>query len=126
MIDLHTQQEKAVNMLIDWNKWMAGLTFGAATGCIVVLENGVGPLVKMYLVIAIFCFALTLILSSLVFTLLPSIMQQLPLVSKTNPKHNIYDYKPFASIPLRHFITAQFLIFIAGTISLFIWVYLHA
>jgi hypothetical protein len=125
MLDLHTQQEKAVNILIDWNKWMAGLTFGAATGCIVVLENGVGPLVKMYLVIAILCFALTLVLTSLVFALLPSIMQRLPLKHKNNPDHSIYDYKPLASIPLRYIVAVQFMIFIVGIISLFIWVYLH-
>lgn len=125
MIDIHLQQEKAINMLIDWNKWLAGLNFGAATGCIVVLENGVGPLVKMYLVVAIFCFALSLILSSLVFISLPSIMQKLPLQNKHNPGHNIFDYQPFLSLPLRAIVSAQFIVFILGIISLFTWVYLH-
>lgn len=125
MVDIHLQQEKAINMLIDWNKWLAGLNFGAATGCIVVLENGVGPLVKVYLVLAIFCFAISLILSSLVFVSLPSIMQRLPLQNKNNPKHNIFDYKPFFSIPLRFMVSAQFIAFIIGILSLFTWVYLH-
>ncbi len=125
MADVHVQQEKAVNMLIDWNKWMAGLNFGAATGCIVVLENGVAGIVKSYLIGAIFCFSLSIMISSLVFILLPSIIQKLPIQGKENQKPSIYDYRPFASLPLRHIIVTQFYFFILGVIALFLWVFFH-
>ena len=124
MTDVHVQQEKAVNLLIDWNKWLAGLNFGAATGCIVVIEKGVEGIVKNYLIGAVFFFALSIIISSLIFTVLPSIMQQLPIQNKEKNKGSIYDYRPFASLSLKFIVSTQVLAFMLGVACLFLWVFL--
>lgn len=35
-------QEKAIDSLRDWSKWLIGLSFSATTGCVIVLQQGLG------------------------------------------------------------------------------------
>lgn len=124
MQDLHTQQEKALEVVKDWSKWLAGLNFGSAAGCILMLQQGISVLVRVYLVSAVLFFSISLLISSLIFLLLPIVIQKLPLHTKSKGALSIYDYELFQSVTLRLLVGTQFGFFVVGIISLFTWVML--
>lgn len=119
MTDIHAQQEKALELLKDWSKWAAGLNFGAATGCVIMLQQGVPASVRLFLMAAVVFFALSILVSSLIFALLPAIVQSLPINKKSV---SIYDYDLLPSISLRELVWAQLGFFGLGAICLLIWV----
>ena len=98
---------KAIGSLSDWSKWLIGVNFGAATGCVLVLRGGAAEAVRPMLLVAIVCFALSVLCSSL-FVFLLSV--QVEKISETNE----VKYKPIGII--------QLLLFGAGVISLLAWV----
>ncbi len=48
-----TRQEKAIDVLRDWSKWLIGVNVFSATGCVIVLERDVPVLLQPLLVGAI-------------------------------------------------------------------------
>jgi hypothetical protein len=57
-------------LLTDWSKWLISINFLSAVGCVVALKTGKPvPAIGMFFFIAILCFALSMLTSSL-FTLL--------------------------------------------------------
>jgi tellurite resistance protein TehA-like permease len=98
---------KAIASLSDWSKWLIGVNFGAATGCVLVLRGGAAEAVRPMLLLAIIFFALSVLCSSL-FVFLLSV--QVEKIGETNE----VKYKPIGII--------QLLLFGAGVVSLLAWV----
>jgi hypothetical protein len=118
------QQEKALDSLRDWNKWLIGLNFFTGTGCVIMLQQGVSPLLMPFLVGAILLFALSTIVTALVSGIRPTLVQALPLRDEFGALQSIYDYAVWQEVPLRRFVWLQFLLFVFGIICLLGWVML--
>src|SRR5512144_461402 len=58
------QQEKAIESLRDSAKWVVGLSFASATGCVVTLKDVALPELKRWLIVAILFFALSTLTGS--------------------------------------------------------------
>ncbi len=118
------QQEKAIDSLRDWNKWLIGLNFFSGTGCVLMLQQGVSPLLIPFLVGAIVLFALSAIVTALVLGILPALIQALPLRDESGALQSIYDCAVWSRLSLRQFVRLQFLLFVGGIICLLGWVLL--
>ncbi len=118
------QQEKALEALKDWSKWIVSLNFGAATGCVIILQNGVSSLVRMYLITAVLFFFLSILIASFIFVLLPAIIQKLPIQTKSKQMISIFDYQFASFFNLRMLVSMQLLFFVIGVGCLFTWILL--
>lgn len=119
------QQEKAIDFIRDWSKWLIGLNFTSGTGCVVVLQQGVSAGIKLYLVAAILFFALSTIISALLLAGLPPLIQRLPLKTKSGNNRPIYDYWIITpSLSIKTLTILQLTLFALGLIFLFTWVIL--
>lgn len=119
------QQEKAVDSLRDWCKWMIGLNLTMGTGCVLVLLRGVSATLKTYLVGAVLFFAFSIIAASLITAVLPSIVQRLPIYDDSAKKIcSIYTVRVAPSLTLKSLAGLQYALFVLGIISLFTWIVL--
>lgn len=115
-------QEKAIDSLRDWSKWLIGLNFSATTGCVIVLQQGVGPNLKPFLFIAILLFALSVLSAALVVGMLASLIQALPLRDESGSVCSIYDYRIWGWASLGILVRLQFVLFTLGVFFFLAWV----
>ena len=73
------RQQKALEALRDWSKWLIGINFGAATGCVVVLQGGVKGPPRPFLLLAIGAFAGSILCAAVLVRVLASAEERLPL-----------------------------------------------
>lgn len=71
-------QLRALEALREWSKWLIGVAFTAATGCVIVLQGGVPPVAQLALVLAITAFTLGVLCSALLLRALASLAEHLP------------------------------------------------
>ncbi len=116
------QQEKAIDALRDWSKWLIGLDFTAGTGCIIVLQGGVGPGLKLLLVMAIVFFALSAVAAALLTGILAEIVQRCPLCDEAGSVQSIYRHYVWRDVSLGLFVKIQFVFFVLGIFHLLSWV----
>ena len=118
-------QEKALDSIRDWSKWLIGLNFTSGGGCIAILQTGATAAMKFYLVGAVFFFGLSAAVSALILANLPMIMQRLPLQTKKGEKREIHDYWIlFPGLSLQLLTILQLLLFVTGLAFLFTWMLL--
>ena len=123
--DKSALQEKALNSISDWSKWLIGLNFTSGAGCIAVLQQGVTASMKFYLVGAVFFFAFSAAVTAFVLANLPMIIQRLPLHTKKGEPRDIYDFWIFSpGLSLQLLTIIQLLLFITGLAFLFAWMLL--
>jgi hypothetical protein len=117
-------QQNAVDSLRDWSKWLIGIDFAAATGCVVVLQGGVEGPPRPFLILAICAFALSVLCSVLLVRVLASIVEQLPLVGDDGKPISIYDHLACWNITIAHLAHIQLILLVLGGIFFLTWVYL--
>lgn len=119
------QQEKAVESMRDWCKWMIGLNLTMGTGCVLVLLRGVSAALKTSLVSAVLFFAFSMVLASLIIAILPSIIQRLPIYDNSERKaSNIYTAHVAPRLTLKMLAGLQYAFFVLGIVFLFTWILL--
>jgi hypothetical protein len=119
------QQEKAVESLRDWCKWMIGLNLTMGAGCVLVLLRGVSATLKTSLVSAIIFFGVSMIIAALIIAVLPSIIQRLPLYENSERRpSNIYTAYVAPLLTLKILASLQYAFFVLGIIFLFTWIVL--
>jgi hypothetical protein len=72
-------QKRTVDALLDWSKWMIGLGFAAGAGCILVLRGAPDGLPRLFLVLATWAFALSVLCAALLVHGLAALNERLPL-----------------------------------------------
>lgn len=71
---------------------------------------------------AIFFFALSTLITVVIFSILPSLFQRLPLQNEAGECGSIYQYRVIRNLPLKLFVWLQLCSFIAALICLFSWI----
>jgi hypothetical protein len=114
------RQQSAIDALRDWSKWLIGLDFAAATGCVVVLQTDVAT--ELFLVLAISAFALSVVCSVLVVRALASLVETLPFQNEAGEVVSIYEYQVWGQLSLANLVALQMLFFVMGIALFLTWV----
>lgn len=117
-------QLKAVESLRDWSKWLIGINFAAATGCVVVLQGGVTGPPRPFLMLAIGAFALSVLSSAVLVRALASLVEELPLRGEDGDPVSIYDYSLGWGLSARGLARLQLGLLILGVVFFLLWVIL--
>lgn len=115
-------QHKAVESLRDWSKWLIGINFAAATGCVVVLQGGVKGPPRPFLMLAIGAFALSVLSSAVLVRVLATLTEALPLRSETGELRSIYGYSAGLGLSVRGLARLQLGLLILGAVFFLLWV----
>lgn len=119
-------QQRAIEALRDWSKWLIGLNFGTATGCIIVLQGGMKGPGKLFLIAAIISFALSVLCATFLGRLLAAAVEHLPLLDESGNIISISDYKLRRGLSVGSIARLQFALFFLGIVHLIAWVLLKA
>ncbi len=117
-----TNQKNAIDSLRDWSKWLIGLDFVAAGGCVVVLQGGVSGPAHVFLVLAIGAFALSILCSAYLVRVLASAVEALPIVDADGRPKSINDHRAARGISIGALAGAQLLLLMLGAIFFLAWV----
>lgn len=115
-------QAKAIDVLFNWVKWVVATSFGAATGCVVVLQSGVGGVSRFFLILAIGSFSLSLLSAAGLLGFMPSLIQRLPLEDEGGRVISIYDATVWAGIRLKMVLWIQSAFFLTAVAFFMGWV----
>lgn len=115
-------QAKAINVLIDWVKWLVATSLGSVVGCVVVLQGGVSGISRFFLVMAIGAFTLALLTAAALLGLTPSLIQRLPLQNERGTLISIYDGTLWPGIRLKMLLWAQSALFLTAVFFFLGWV----
>ncbi|WP_355661782.1 hypothetical protein [Halomonas salifodinae] len=94
-----SRQKDAVESLQAWSQWVIGLGFAATTGCVLVLQGGAEGRARLFLILAITAFALSLLCALFLVRVLATLMERLPLESEDGRPRGLEDH------PLGHGLT---------------------
>jgi len=87
-------QKHAIDSLRDWSKWLIGVDFAAATGCVIVLQGGdPAGIARLLLVLAITSFALSVLCAIVLTRVLASVVERLPLTGVDGRPVSIAAYR---------------------------------
>jgi hypothetical protein len=114
------QQEKAIASLSDWAKWVASLNFGAAAGCVLILQRVTRLDLKVLPIVTVFFFALSMLIAVIVLSTFPSLIQRLPLQDGSGNPRSIYHYEIRPGLPLELLVRLQLSTFVVA-LTLLIW-----
>lgn len=117
-------QIRAVESLRDWSKWLIGIDFAAATGCVIVLQGGVQGPPRPFLMGAIAAFALSVITSVILVRALASLMENLPHQDPDGNAVSIYRYTVTGAVSVRQLANLQLGLLILGGLFFLCWVIL--
>ena len=117
-------QQRAVESLRDWSKWLIGIGLGAATGCVVVLQGGVKGPPRPFLLLAIASFTFAVITSIGLVRTLASLVEKLPLEDARGRSESIFNYPVKGNVSVRGLARMQLMLMILGAVCFLIWVLL--
>jgi hypothetical protein len=123
-MDLHLQ-EKAVETLLDWNRWVLGLAFAAGGGCIVVLERGIAGTGRTLVLAAIVAFALAIVLAAALSIMLAALIEVLPLRDQDGAIASVWSAPLWPGVTVGAIARLQFGLFALGLALLLGWVLLR-
>jgi hypothetical protein len=117
-------QEKALDSLRDWSKWLIGLNVVATTGCIVQLEHvkvtSLRP--SSFLLGAVLLFVLSNLVAVLIVGAHAVVIQTLPVPDASGESASIFTYRVWRQVSLGLLARLQILLFGLGLGSLVGWV----
>jgi HAMP domain-containing protein len=118
-----TRQEKALEALRDWSKWLIGISFGAATGCVIVLEAApaVGPATP-WLVAAIVAFALSVLCAVILVREAARVIERLPMRDAAGKVSTVFDHELAARLSIGTLAQIQLALLAAGVVLFLGWV----
>ena len=120
-------QEKAVEALRDWSKWLIGINFAAVTGCAVVLETGgVTGIGAVFLVLAIASFAASVFSSIALVRGTARVLEILPLHDDSGNLTTVFSYRLVADLSLGMIARVQLALLGVGAIFFLLWVIINA
>lgn len=121
------RQEKAVESLRDWCKWVIGLDFGAVVGCVFILENGGATVViTPFLILAIAFFAISIVCSVLLIRQLVHVAEILPLRDSSGNLTPVFQHKVAAGISIGDLTALQLVSLGVGGFFFMLWVIIRS
>ncbi|SEO55720.1 hypothetical protein [Aquisalimonas asiatica] len=116
-------QKHAIDSLRDWSKWLIGVDFAAATGCVVVLQGGDPQgLARLFLVLAIAAFALSVLCAVILTRSLASVVERLPLTGAEGQPVSTSGYRIGAGVTIGGLASAQIVLMTLGGGLLIGWI----
>lgn len=116
-------QKHAIDSLRDWSKWLIGVDFAAATGCVVVLQGGDPQgLTRLLLVLAISAFALSVLCAVILTRVLASVVERLPLTGSDGHPLSTAAYRLGGGITVGRLASAQIVLMTLGGGLLIGWI----
>lgn len=115
-------QQKALESVRDWSKWLVGVNLAAGAGCVAVLQTGVGGVPRIFLLAAIGFFGLALLVGAGLMALLPSLMEQLPVQNSAGRLVSVYEGALWRGMRVRTLVLVQFSLFVLALIAFAGWV----
>jgi hypothetical protein len=116
-------QERAIESLRDWSKWLIGLDFGAGAGCVLILENAsVTTAITPFLVITIAFLAISIVCSVFLVSKLAYVAEILPLRDSSGNLTTVFDHKVAANLSVGALVALQLASLGAGAFFFIIWV----
>ncbi|MEX2598584.1 MAG: hypothetical protein WD533_02900 [Dehalococcoidia bacterium] len=121
------RQEKAIETLKDWSKWLLGLDFAAIVGCVVILDNAAGSFaVTPFLVAAIVFFAISIAFSVFLPRELARVAEVLPLRDPDGNFVSVFQHKVTTGLSIGAIARLQLLSLGAGAFFFLVWVIARA
>lgn len=117
-------QKDAVEAMTEWSRWLLGIDFLAATGCVIILQGGVSGLSRPFLILAICAFALSVLCAMLLGRLLVSVVERLPLLDTNGTARSIHDEPVLGRLSVGHLAHCQMLLLALGGVFFVAWIVL--
>lgn len=114
-------QKRSVDALLDWSKWMIGLGFAAGVGCVTVLRGGAEGWPRLFLILAITAFALSVLCAALLVRGLAALNERLPLADHAAGTRGIRD-QPIGPLTVGGLARTQLALATTGGIAFLGWV----
>ncbi len=118
-------QRNAVDSLREWSKWLIGIDFAAATGCVVILQGGPEGAPRFFLIVAIGAFALSVLCAVLLVRVLAAVVERLPLTGDDGKPISISEYRLRSGVTIEQLAGIQFLLLVLGALFFLAWVVLR-
>jgi len=117
-------QKDTIEALSDWSKWLIGIGFTAGAGCVVIFrEAAVGP-ARLFLILAICAFALSVLISMFLRHALALTIERLPLADAGRERKSVYDHPAGGWLSIGHLARAQLGTIVLGVLFFLAWVVL--
>lgn len=116
------RQQQALELVRDWSKWLVGVNLAAGAGCVAVLQSGVGGLPRIFLLAAIGCFGLALLIGAALMALMPGLVERLPVRNEEGRLVSVYEGRLWQGMRVRTLVTVQFGLFVLALIAFGGWV----
>ncbi|MFW6195441.1 MAG: hypothetical protein ACOC5M_02855 [Chloroflexota bacterium] len=122
-----TQQEKSIEAIRDWSKWLIGLSFGAAAGCVAVLEvsDRTGPATP-FLVAAIVFFALSVLASAILIRETARVLEMLPARDQSGELTTVFEHRVTGGLSIGALARLQLILLGVAALLFVIWVILRS
>ena len=115
-------QQKALESVRDWSKWLVGVNLAAGAGCVAVLQTGVGGVPRIFLLAAIGFFGLALLVGATLMAMLPGLMERLPVEDGAGRLVSVYQGGLWLGMHVRTLVLVQFGLFVLALITFAGWV----
>lgn len=115
-------QGKALELVAEWSKWLVSVNVVATAGCVAVLQSGVEGMPRVFLLLAIGTFALSLLVAALMLGLIPALSQRLPVQNERGQPASIYDGRLWSGLTVRVLAITQFALFLLAAACFLGWV----
>jgi hypothetical protein len=119
----HSGQERAIQSLRDWCKWLIGLDFGVGAGCVAIfVQSPSSVAVTPFLVAAIAFFVISLGCSVLLLRELAYLTEHLPFLDENGELTTIFGEPGEAGFSIGALATSQLLLSATAVALFFAWV----
>ena len=115
-------QQKALESVREWSKWLVGVNLAAGAGCVAVLQTGVGGVPRIFLLAAIGSFGLAMLVGAGLMAMLPGLMEQLPVQDEAGRPMSVYQGGLWLGMRVRTLVLVQFSLFVLALITFAGWV----
>lgn len=119
-----TSQKNAIDALDDWSKWVIGIGFAAGVGCVVIFLEAADGLPRIFLILAISAFALSMLSAVFLRHALALTVERLPLAGAEGQQNSVYDHLTSGRISIGHLARAQLSTIVLGALFFMAWVIL--
>lgn len=119
-----TSQKNAIDALHDWSKWVIGIALTAGVGCVIVFRDADEGLPRIFLILAIGAFSLSVLSAVFLRHALALTVERLPLAGSEGEQKSVYDHILGGGISIGYLARAQLITMVLGALFLMAWLIL--
>lgn len=117
-----SRQKDAVESLQAWSQWVIGLGFAATTGCVLVLQGGAEGRARLFLILAIIAFCLSLLCATVLVRILATLLERLPLEGEDGRPRRLEEHPLGRGLTIARLARAQLVLLVLGGGCFLAWV----